>query len=88
MQIEIYYGKYGLDEKARKTFDELLILDPNNSAVYNNRGNIFFRDNDFNLALISYSEAQALDPDDPEIRRNQAMAHYRLGDLDLAKEIR
>ncbi len=85
MQIAIYYAKYGLDEKAHEAFDELLILEPENSAIYNNRGNIYFGNLEFDLALNSYSEAEALDPADPKIRVNQAMTYYRLGDLDMAK---
>ncbi|MEM7208339.1 MAG: tetratricopeptide repeat protein [Pseudomonadota bacterium] len=86
MQIAIYFAKYGLDEKAQETFDQLLILDPSNSAVHNNTGNIHFRNGEYDRALTSYARAEELDGNDPNIKINQSMAFYRMGDLDNARK--
>lgn len=84
MQIAIIYAKYGLEESANREFDAILEVDPDNSAVYNNRGNIYFHKADYERAIESYSYAEKLASNDPGIKMNLSMAHYKLGNLRLA----
>jgi Tfp pilus assembly protein PilF len=84
MQVAIIYAKYGLYDAAEKEFENILKADPENSAVFNNRGNIFFSKNDFERAIESYSYAEKLAANDPGVKMNLSMAHYKLGDLQLA----
>lgn len=84
MQIAIIYARNGLYKSAEKEFDAVLELDPDNSAVYNNRGNIYFNKQDFERAIESYAYAEQLAANDAGVKMNLAMAHYKLGDLQTA----
>ncbi len=85
MQIAIIYGKYGLYDNATYELDEILKLNPNNGAVYNNRGNIFLSKGDLDSALDAYSQAERLDPSDGGIKLNLAILSYSQGDVSIAR---
>ena len=84
MQVAIIYARHGLYSAAEKEFDEILDMDPDNSAVYNNRGNIYFNKKDFERAIESYAYAEQLASNDAGVKMNLSMAHYKLGDLQMA----
>ena len=84
MQVAIIYAKNGLYRAAEKEFDAVLKIDPDNSAVYNNRGNIYFDKQDFERAIESYAYAEQLASSDAGVKMNLSMAHYKLGDLQMA----
>ena len=84
MQVAIIYAKNGLYRAAEKEFDKILDADPDNSAVYNNRGNIYFNKKDFERAIESYAYAEQLASSDAGVKMNLSMAHYKLGDLQMA----
>ena len=84
MQIAIIYAKYGLYESANREFEDILALQPDNSAVYNNRGNIYFSSGDFERAVENYSYAEKLSSNDAGIKMNLSMAYYKQGDLQTA----
>jgi len=84
MQVAIIYAKYGLYRAAEREFDAVLDVDPDNSAVYNNRGNIYFDKQDFERAIESYAYAEQLASNDAGVKMNLSMAHYKLGDLQMA----
>jgi hypothetical protein len=84
MQVAIIFAKYGLYEAANEEFEEILAVEPNNSAVFNNRGNIYFSKTDYERALESYSYAEKLAVNDAGVKMNLSMAHYKMGDLRLA----
>jgi hypothetical protein len=84
MQMAIIYAKNGLYKAAEKEFDAVLDVDPDNSAVYNNRGNIYFNKQDFERAIESYAYAEQLASNDAGVKMNLSMAHYKLGDLQMA----
>ncbi|MCP4593248.1 MAG: hypothetical protein GY842_21125 [bacterium] len=50
------------------------------------RANQALADGDFEQALEGYRQAEVLLPDAPELAYNQAIAHYRAGDLAKARE--
>ncbi len=84
LQVAIIYAKYGLYDAANREFDEILSIDADNSAVYNNRGNIYFTQKDFERAIEDYSYAEKLSANDVGIKMNISMANYQLGNLQLA----
>ena len=84
MQVAIIYARNGLYRAAEKEFDAVLDVDPDNSAVYNNRGNIYFGKQDFERAIESYAYAEQLASNDAGVKMNLSMAHYKLGDLQMA----
>jgi tetratricopeptide (TPR) repeat protein/sugar lactone lactonase YvrE len=85
MQVAIIYARYGLYGEADKVFDRILAAQPENSAVHNNRGNIYFAQGEFERALETYGYAEQLAANDPGIKINLAMAHYQLGQLNQAR---
>jgi tetratricopeptide (TPR) repeat protein len=84
MQVAIIFAKNGLYEAADKEFEEILSVEPKNSAVFNNRGNIYFSKTDYERAIESYSYAEKLAANDAGVKMNLSMAHYKMGDLQLA----
>lgn len=83
-QVAIIYAKYGLYDVANREFDKILAIDADNSAVYNNRGNIYLSQGDFERALEDYSYAEKLSANDAGIKMNISMTNYQLGNLSLA----
>jgi tetratricopeptide (TPR) repeat protein len=86
LQVGILKGRYGLYEEAIADFAEVLSQHPGNSAALNNRGNIFLQQGKVEQALEAYGQAEAQAPNDPGIKVNLAMAHYRAGDLEAARK--
>ncbi|MCW8830207.1 MAG: tetratricopeptide repeat protein, partial [Gammaproteobacteria bacterium] len=84
MQVAIIYAKHGLYRVAEREFEAVLAVDPDNSAVYNNRGNIYFGKQDFERAIESYAYAEQLASNDAGVKMNLSMAYYKLGDLQMA----
>ena len=84
LQVAIIYARYGLYDAANREFDNILSIDADNSAVYNNRGNIYFLQKDYERAIEDYSYAEKLSANDAGIKMNISMANYQLGNLQLA----
>ena len=85
MQVAIIYAKNGLYSQADKTFDKILKNSPDNSAVHNNRGNIFYSKAEYGRAIETYSYAEQLAGNDPGVKVNMAMSYYQLGQLEDAR---
>ena len=85
MQVAIIYAKHGLYTQADKTFDKILKNSPDNSAVHNNRGNIFYSKGEYDRAIETYSYAEQLAGNDPGVKINMAMSYYQLGQLTDAR---
>lgn len=85
MQVAIIYAKNGLYSQADKTFEKILERSPDNSAVYNNRGNIYYSKGKFDQAIETYSYAEQLAANDPGVKVNIAMSYYQLGQLKDAR---
>jgi len=84
MQMAILYARYGLYDRAHRVLDQLEEKGAD-GALYNNRANLFFAQEDFERALESYRYAERLLSNDAEIKVNMAMSYYRLGDLRQAR---
>ena len=85
LQIAILYARYGLYEDADLAFESLNELAPNNSAVKTNQGNMYFLQQDFDLAVQQYQSAIQLDGEDGGIWINLSMAQFKAGDLKQAR---
>lgn len=84
MQIAIIYAKNGLTEAAEKAFEEILKINPDDSGVPTNRGNMYFGDGDYERAIEQYNYAERLASNDAGIKMNLSMAHYKDGNLVMA----
>lgn len=84
LQVAIIYAKYGLYQAANEEFDNILQYDADNSSVFNNRGNIYFTQGDYERALEDYGYAEKLSANDAGIKMNISMANYQLGNLQSA----
>ena len=85
LQIGIVYARNGIFDVALREFDAIIEKNPRHAAAHNNRGNIFFAQNNFERALDAYLFAEEIDPMDASIRINTAMTYYRLGKLSEAQ---
>jgi len=84
LQIAILYARFGLFEDAEIAFEALSELAPDNSAVYTNQGNLYFLQEEYDLAIKNYRHAVDLDGEDGGIWINLSMAQYKAGDLKQA----
>jgi len=84
MQIAIIYAKNGLVEAAEKAFEKILEVNPDDSGVPANRGNMYFSRGDYERALEQYTYAEKLASNDAGIKMNLSMAYYKEGNLPMA----
>jgi tetratricopeptide (TPR) repeat protein len=59
---------------AAQVYEQLLSQGKPHSSLYYNLGNTYFAQGDFGRAILNYQRASQLDPRDPEIRANLALA--------------
>lgn len=85
MQIAIIYARNGLHAMAMQELDTLAGGNANNSAVHNNRGNIYLAQGDFLRAREAYEQAERLDPSDGGIKLNLAIVGYQQGEIAYAR---
>lgn len=62
-------------------------LDGDKASLLNQRGTVYFMQNDFAAAVKDYTECISLEPDYPTHRINLAEALVKAGDISRAKEI-
>lgn len=84
-QVGIIMAKLGDRQEAMKYFDKALVLQPNNAAALNNRGNLFMIDERYAEAKNAYLDASRASPDDPYIWINLVKAHQALNESKEAK---
>jgi tetratricopeptide (TPR) repeat protein len=70
--------------KALLGADEMIRLNPKNSAAYLDRGNVNFDKGDFDKAVADYTEAIGFGAKGADAYRNRAMAYAAKGDFDAA----
>ena len=75
-----------MDESANRAFEEVLKINPDDSGVPTNRGNMYFGNGDYERAIEQYTYAERLAANDAGIKMNLSMAHYKGGDLVAANE--
>jgi tetratricopeptide (TPR) repeat protein len=59
---------------AAQIYEQLLSQGKPHSSLYYNLGNTYYAQGDFGRAILNYQRASRLDPRDPEIRANLALA--------------
>lgn len=59
---------------AAQIYEQLLSQGKPHSSLYYNLGNAYYAQGDFGRAILNYQRASRLDPRDPEIRANLALA--------------
>ena len=57
---------------------------PRTAAEYNNRGNDYLDNGDYDRAIADYTQAIRLDPNDAWAYNNRGSAYYNKGDWDRA----
>ena len=62
----------------------MLKINPDDSGVPTNRGNMYFGSGDYERAIEQYTYAERLAANDAGIKMNLSMAHYQDGNLALA----
>ena len=60
--------------EAAQVYEQLLSQGMTHSSLYYNLGNAFYVQGDLGRAILNYQRAARLDPRDPEIRANLALA--------------
>ena len=59
---------------AAKIYEQLLSQGQQHSSLYYNLGNAYYAQGDFGRAILNFQRASRLDPRDPDIRANLALA--------------
>jgi tetratricopeptide (TPR) repeat protein len=80
-----YFKLDRLDE-ARRDFDRVVEIDPNNARAYHLRGLVNDKTGDHSSALSDFNRAVELDPDYGAAYYSRANLHSKLGSVDEATE--
>jgi tetratricopeptide (TPR) repeat protein len=80
----IFYGRKQYD-KAMADLDQALQLNSKCVAAHINRGNVLDDTGRTEQALADYDAAASIDPLDPEVFYNRAVAHSKLGSVGKAR---
>jgi tetratricopeptide (TPR) repeat protein len=70
-------NQYG---QAIENYEKILASNYESSVLYFNLGNAYFKNQDIPSAILNYEKALKLDPTDPDIRFNLALANSRIID--------
>jgi|SRR5215813_3988985 len=82
--LGVAYGRKGLTEFARKSFETALKLDKKNVQILNNLGYLLICDGEYKAAADKLKKAAKLSPNDPRVLNNLALAQSHLGKFDEA----
>ncbi|PLS68466.1 MAG: hypothetical protein CV045_07695 [Cyanobacteria bacterium M5B4] len=69
---------------SEQLWTEILKLNPDNSAVWSNRGNVRLSQNKIEEAIADFSRSISLTPDEPDPYLNRGIAYERLKEWDKA----
>ncbi|XP_067939514.1 tetratricopeptide repeat protein 16-like [Watersipora subatra] len=85
-QLLLTYNDFAIECFKKKYFEEAIMLinkalkgEQREKGLYVNRGDCFFRCNDFQFALADYHQALELDPSDDSIRVRISVIHNEYG---------
>ncbi len=82
--LGVAYGRKGLSDLAKKSFEAALKIDKKNPQILNNLGYLLICDGEYKAAADRLKKAAKLAPDDPRILNNLAVAQSHLGKFDEA----
>ncbi len=86
LNLGILYGRKGYFDEAKETFEAVLSKRLDDSSAINNMGNLLFSLEKYTEALKQYEKAENFDSADGGIKMNISLTHYKLGDIDRARE--
>ena len=81
-----YYIGKGNNEEAIKEYDLMLEKEPNIYELYVNKVIILAEMNDYDEALATFKEAEAINPNDPELYYNMAHLYNLIGNRTLEEK--
>ena len=84
--IAVIYMNSGMIEDARALIEKSLELDAENAKTWQLRGELAFREKDYDKALEYALTGFELDPEDIRIQRSLAQVYMQLGDRAKTKE--
>jgi tetratricopeptide (TPR) repeat protein len=70
--------------EAIEEYDEMIRIEPNYAAAYNNRGRSYYAKGDYDKAIADFNQAITLDPKYADAYNNRGRAYYAKGDLNKA----
>ena len=65
-------------EREKKKQEQLAYINPDLSEQHRSRGNEFYKQSKFDLAIKEYEEAQKRNPDDPKVYNNLAACFMKM----------
>lgn len=85
-KIGVVYARYGKYNEAVAFFEKAASLKKNYFSPYNNMGNIFLLQKNYEKALSSYLKSEELNPNDAYLKINLAIIYKNLGKDDKVNE--
>lgn len=82
--LGVAYGRKGLSDLARRSFEVALKLDRKNPQILNNLGYLLICDGEYKAAADRLKKAAKLAPNDGRVLNNLALAQSHLGKFDEA----
>ena len=79
------YFDQGDFSAALADYNDAIARNDDDFAAYNNRGNLYSRRRQYKQAMADYRRSAELNPTDPDLRYNMALALYHLGERDSAR---
>ena len=80
------YRKCGLNDSALRDYTTVVQIDPSHVKAHNNRGNIYYDQEEYQKAIEDYSRAIELAPEAPSSYCGRGLCHERLRDYTSALE--
>lgn len=71
------FEQQGHFNKALERYHHMMAIDPDNSAIFNDRGKLYFRRGDDDLALDDFNQALLIRPDFSDALFNRGLVHLR-----------
>ena len=84
--LGVRFQQQGEPEKARDHYDKVIELDPGHADAYYDRGNIKYRSDDYQGAIIDYNKAIELNPKFAAAYHNRGIIRQASGDEAGAQE--
>lgn len=82
--VAYVFYQAGAYDMAETNLKEAIALSPDNAAIYNLLGNVYFMEHDFAGALEQYKKGLQFDPYTKDPLINIGMAYFKMGNIDGA----
>jgi putative PEP-CTERM system TPR-repeat lipoprotein len=84
--IAAIYMNSGMIDDARALVEKSLVLEPENAKTWQLRGELAFKEQNYDSALEYFLKGIALAPDDIRIQRSLAQVYMQLGDREKTRQ--